>query len=449
MVDLRTGRRGFLRTALGAAVLPMASTIPALVAPAVARAAGDFRALVCIQLEGGNDSFNWLVPRNSAAHALYAEARPGLAIRRASLRPVTTARGLDLGLHPASARLQSLFASGEAAFIANCGVLMRPTTKADYEAGVSLPPALFSHSDQSDHWMSARPGFPKRDGWAGRLHTAMPDANGTPGIAMNLSLAGPTLLQSGGPVPAYMLGREGAVLIDAIHRESANYYPYFSGIGLGERSVNPLERAMATAMRGAFEVGELVDESLAATPPPVTEFDADNPLALDLRTVARMIAARGLLGMSRQLFVLRMGGFDTHDGQADVQPRLFRELDSAIGAFQDEMRLQGVSESVTLFTLSEFGRTLTTNGDGTDHGWGAHQLVVGGAVRGGEVYGSMPDLRVDGPQDAGFGRIIPGVSSEQYLGTLARWFGVSAGSLAQVFPNVARFMPRTLGFMKA
>ena len=204
---------------------------------------------------------------------------------------------------------------------------------------------------------------------------------------------------------------------------------------------------MAQAMRNAYDVGELVDIALADTAPPATVFDEDTGIGRDLRMTAHLIAAHAQLGAKRQIFFVEMGGFDTHDGQNQVQPLLFSALDGAVSAFQAEMRALGLADAVTLFTTSEFGRTLTSNGDGSDHGWGAHQLVVGGAVKGGTIYGTMPNLGLDGPQDAGYGRIIPTTSSEQYLATLANWFMMSGTGMTTVFPNLARFSPRTLGFM--
>ena len=452
MRETKTGRRDFLRRALGmacgSATLSLSGGLLGALAPAVARAAfSDYRALVCVNLAGGNDGFNWLVPRDSAGHGVYAEARGSLAIARADLRPIVSASGLDLGLNPACAATQALFDSREAAFVANCGVLMAPTTREDYAGKIGLPPALFSHNDQSDHWMSARPGQEKRSGWAGRLHSALREANGDSPLAMNLSLAGPNLCQSGGPLPAYILGTDGAALIDDIHGASANYYPYFAGIEAGEASVNALERSMALAMRNAFGLGEFVDLALQDTAPPATYFDEDTEIGRSLRMTAHMIAAHAALGAKRQVFFVQMGGFDTHDRQRQLQPQLLGWLDAAIGAFQAEMRALGLANAVTLFTTSEFGRTLTVNGDGTDHGWGSHHLVVGGAVRGGNVYGAMPDLSIDGPQDAGYGRIIPTTSTDQYLATLLRWFMSGGTGMSTVLPNLANFAPRTLGFM--
>jgi len=449
---VRGSRRGFLRSALGmacgSASLSMAGGLLAALAPVAARAAfSDYRALVCVNLAGGNDGFNWLVPRDSTGHGVYAESRGALAIARGDLRPIATAGGLDLGLNPACGATQALFAAQEAAFVANCGVLMAPTTREDYAGNTSLPPALFSHNDQTDHWMSARPGFEKRSGWAGRLHSVLGEPNGDSPLAMNLSLAGPNLCQSGGPMPAYILGTDGAALIGDIHGNSANYYPYFAAIEAGEASVNALERSLATAMRNAFDLGEFVDVALADTPPPATPFDEASDIGRGLRMTAHTIAAHAALGAQRQVFFVQMGGYDTHDSQGLLHPQLLGRLDAAVGAFQAEMHALGLANKVTLFTSSEFGRTLTVNGDGTDHGWGSHHLVVGGAVRGGEVYGSMPDLTVDGPQDAGFGRIIPTTSTDQYLATLVRWFMSGGTGIGQVFPNLANFTPRRLGFL--
>lgn len=452
MRDRRLGRRGFLARALqlagGSATLAATGGVLGALAAQGARAGyADYKALVCLYLYGGNDGFNWLVPRDTQGYARYAQPRAALAIPHGELLPIRPASGPDLGLHPRCAGLAELFERREAAFVANCGVLLAPTTRADYLQRRELPPALFSHNDQTDHWMSAAPGAPKLSGWAGRMHRALGDANGASPVAMNLSLAGSNLCQSGGPMPAYILGQDGAALIDDIHFESANYYPYMDALALGESSGHALERSLARAMRNAFEVGEIVNGAIEDTPPPATPFDAQSELGRKLAMTARVIAAQSALGARRQVFFVALGGFDTHDNQAGQQARLLGEVDAAVGAFMTEMRALGLAESVTLFTMSDFGRTLTVNGDGTDHGWGSHHLVAGGAVRGGEIYGRMPDLTLDGPDDAGFGRIIPTTSTEQYLGALARWFGVQGAALRTVFPNFARFTPRTLDLM--
>lgn len=445
-------RRGFLRSALhaagGAASLRTAGALFGGLAAHSARAEfSDYKALVCVFLHGGNDGFNWLIPNDDAGYASYQQPRRNIAIPRNQLLGIDPPGMAPLGLHPSCPNIRSLFAQGDAAFIANCGVLMAPTTKANYALGRNLPPALFSHNDQQDHWMTARPGQQKLTGWAGRVHTQLESSLAATPLAMNLSLAGNNLLQSGGPIPAYILAADGAALINDIHFTSANYYPYMSGIAAGELSPNALERSLAGAMRNAFEVGEYVDGALDATPAPSAGFDENVELGRNLRMAAHLIEANRVLGVNRQIFFIGHSGFDTHDSQATRQAQLLGELDAAVNAFQVEMASKGLANDVTLFTMSEFGRTLTVNGDGSDHGWGSHHLVVGGAVNGGTVYGTLPDLTIDGPDDTGYGRIIPTTSMDQYAATLANWFGVPRTQLATVFPNIGRFAPRTLGFL--
>jgi uncharacterized protein (DUF1501 family) len=445
-------RRAFLdhlmRTTAGSAAWS-AGLLGSLAGVAQASAAADdYKALVCLFFYGGNDAFNWLVPREATQYQKYAQSRPNLAIPLEQLQPLG-APSVDVGLHPSCPGIASLFAQKRAAFVANCGTLMAPTTKDDFLAGKNLPPALFSHNDQQDIWMSGAPGLPKLSGWAGRVDQLLDPMNGSSPLAMNLSLSGNNLFGSGGALPAYILNSNGATLIDSIHHHSENYYPYLKHITLAEASVNPLERQMGRAMRSAFDVAEVVDSALQDTPPPTTPFDLDSDLGRNMRMAAYMISTHALLGVKRQIYFVGYGSFDTHDRQGELQPELLGTVDAAVSAFQAEMEARGLADNVTLFTMSDFGRTLTVNGDGTDHGWGSHHLVVGGAVRGGDIYGRMPDMTLDGPDDGGFGRIIPSTSVDQYAATLASWFGVAAADLPKVFKNLPQFTPRKLGFLGA
>lgn len=419
----------------------------------------DYRALVCLFLFGGNDSWNMVVPASPAEHALYAASRQNLAIARDALLPVSPL-GLapqSFGFHPSMPELATLFESGQLAVVANVGPLLEPTSLDAYRAkSVALPPQLFSHNDQQDQWHSLRGRAPSKTGWAGRMADVL-EAQ-TPGqtLALNLSLSGQTLFQAATRAVPYTMGAAGPLTFNAFGtgaRAQARQSAFTRLLDPSPAYATLYERAFAATQQRAVANASLLADALAAAPPLATTFPAGSTLATQLSTVARLIAVRDRLQMRRQVFFVSTGGFDTHDNQNDDQPGLLANVSAALGAFHGALRELGVADRVTTFTHSDFGRTLTSNGDGTDHAWGGVQLVLGDAVRGRTLYGQYPLLRIgaqlatDGADDVGGGRFIPGLSADQYAATLARWFGVQDGSLAQVAPAIGSFPQRDLGFM--
>ena len=439
-----------LRAAGGAAGAAATAGLLNSLAASVAHAqTGDYRALVCVFLLGGNDSFNLLVPTDSGDYDSYAKSRGGLAIPRSELLDIQPGNtgGRGYGLHPVTGGLRDLFTQGRLSFAANSGVLLAPTTRADYQAGRALPPQLFSHNDQQDHWMSGEPGGPKFTGWGGRMADLLMSRNANQRLSMNISLTGTNLFQVGDTVLPLSVESNGARPFTALTGQSERRRVLRSLIEQSAAEDRPLlESAYGSVVTSALDNGAAIQQALAAAPALATRFP-EGSLGVRLRMIARLISVRERLGLSRQIFFVSLAGFDTHDDQQLNQPPLLKLVADSLKSFHDATVELGVANQVTAFTASDFGRTLTSNGDGTDHGWGGNQMVVGGAVRGGNLIGTYPDLRLDGPDDAGLGRMVPTTAVDQLGATFGRWMGIADSDLDTVFPNLKRFAQRDLGFL--
>ncbi len=412
----------------------------------------DYRALVCVFLFGGNDSFNMLVPRSSAEYGVYADARQNLSVAQDALLPINpvTSDGVDYGLHPSMPGLQSLFDTGAAAFVANVGPLLEPATRDQVLQGsVQLPPQLFSHNDQQDQWLSLKGTAQSNTGWAGRMADLIRNNVSGQQMATNASLFGNNLLQAADDTVAYVMGPGGPVRFegfsldpdDILFQQRAAFLDIVSA-----QYGDAYTRGFAEVQRRAIEAADTVSLAIDAAPALTTPFP-ETQLGEQLSTVARLIAVRDELSMRRQVFFVAAGGFDSHDNQNQDQPELLGGVSEAITAFYNATQELGVAQSVTTFTQSDFGRTLTSNGDGTDHAWGGNQLVVGGSVLGQQIYGDYPLLEIGGADDVGDGRIIPTTSADQYAATLARWFGIDDAELGAVAPHLQNFAVRDLGFL--
>jgi uncharacterized protein (DUF1501 family) len=416
----------------------------------------DYRALVCVYLYGGNDAFNLLVPTAGAEYSEYAQARGALALPAGSLLPLNPllppTGGGSYGLAPQLPRLAALFnqAQSPLAIAANVGPLLYPVTQAQYQAGsVPVPSQLFSHSDQTVTWQKPAADLQIRRGWGGRLADMFFASNPNPQLSMNISVDGENVFQAGNTVVPYFVGQNGAESIPFVDAQpwNAERRAVFTALRDAPHG-HAMQRQYAAVMRRSMQNGSQINAALAAATPLATVFP-DNHLGRQLRMVARLVNARAGLQMQRQIFFVGLGGFDTHATQlADHADRL-DELDRALAAFHGATVEMGLADAITTFTASEFGRTTSVNGDGTDHGWGSHHLILGGGVNGRRIYGRMPRLAVGGPDDAGWGQIIPTLAVDQYAATLARWYGVPAGEMATVFPNIGRFDQADLGFMAA
>jgi uncharacterized protein (DUF1501 family) len=445
-------RRDFLRTS-GAAALFAAT--PGLAYSQVVGGGGsftDYRALVCVFMFGGNDSYNMLIPNTNAEYAAYAASRQNLALLQSDLLPISPASTgtPDFGLHPAMGGIQGLFQAGNAALVTNVGPLVEPTTKDQYfNQSVTLPPQLFSHNDQQDQWHSLRGNVPSKTGWAGRMADLIRNSVAGQQMATNASLSGASLFQSADETVAYVMGPNGPIQFEGFSTtpgDILNEQRLAFGRVVDAAYGSVYERGYAEVQRRAIDAADTVSAAIANAPTINTVFP-QSQLGTQLRTVARLIAVRDELQMQRQVFFVGVGGFDSHDDQELNQPGLLGGVSDAITAFHAATVELSIADSVTTFTQSDFGRTLTSNGDGTDHAWAGNQLIVGGAVNGGDLYGSYPQLTIGGPEDVGGGRMIPSTSSDQYAATLARWFGIADADLDIVAPNLANFAQRDLGFM--
>jgi uncharacterized protein (DUF1501 family) len=421
----------------------------------------DYKALVCLFLFGGNDGNNVLIPNDNDGFAAYTRDRGILALPRTDLLPLTFAQSADgrpYGVHPSLGRIQNLFNRGRAAFVCNVGTLVAPITKADYlSGGAAIPPYLFSHNDQQVQWQTSLPGAQRQIGWGGRLADLLQSLNTGSQVSMNISLAGNNFFQVGNEVFQYHVGPNGSV---GLQDFTANWTPvmeqYQAMTQIRNRSYGHLfEQEYADVLNRAVANDTLLKSVLAGIPDYAQYFTASQlptggltPVAAQLRMILRLIMARSALGMRRQIFFAALGGFDTHDDQLNDHAALLGMLSNAIADFTDAAEALGVGNNVTLFTASDFNRTYNSNGKGSDHAWGNHQIVTGGAVRGGRLYGDFPRLEISGPDDTGTrGSWIPGVSTDEFSATMAGWFGVPPGDLDLVLPNIGRFARPNLGFL--
>jgi uncharacterized protein (DUF1501 family) len=449
-----TSRRLFLRRSAGLAAMagtPFAANLLALGA-ASAQTAGDHKALVCIFQSGGNDQSNTVLPASGSAYAAYQAGRPSLALPAAQLLPIAPVGygGTPLALHPALAPLRTLMSAQKLAIVANVGPLVVPTTRAQWNRGeptVAVPSQLFSHSDQQTAWMTGLPDRPSATGWLGRIgDLTAASYNPGSGVSMAMSIAGNSIMLAGDTTVQYQLNTQGAVRVEGL---DALYAQAVAGTTMRRLMTDPraqlLEnehnRIAARAIASESQVRNSLSTVTVNTPFPATG------IGNQLRMVARLIGSRAALAQRRQVFFVQTGGWDFHDNLVADQNSRLGELAAAMAAFQTALGELGVEQQVTTFTASDFGRALQHNGRGSDHGWGAHHFVMGGAVRGNRLYGSFPTVSLGGPEDAGQGRLIPTTSVDEYAATLGRWFGVPTSNLGIVVPNLGRFARPDLGFM--
>jgi uncharacterized protein (DUF1501 family) len=421
-------------------------------AQANAQAASDYKALVCVFLYGGVDGNNLVVPNDSAGYAQYSAVRPpasGVNLTQAQLLPIQPAgSATPFGLHPQLTDLHPLFAQSKLAIVANVGPLNEPTTKANYLA--KRPENLFSHSDQQNQWQSSVSAGPSASGWGGRIADNTTGFNGN--FPVITSIAGTSLFTAGNATSALALPPTGGLALAGFNGGAAANarLAALNAILAADRD-NSYVKAAGDITAQALSLSGLVNPILTSTTSAIAAHftGQNNSIAQQLLAVAKLIEARAQTGAKRQVFFVSLGGFDTHGAELNVLDTLLGELSPALRSFYDATVQLGVADSVTTFTLSDFGRTFQPNSNaGTDHAWGNNHFILGGAVRGGEMYGRYPTLARAGPDDADTaGRWIPTTSVEQYGATLARWFGVSDAALATVFPSLAKFPSNNLGFL--
>lgn len=415
----------------------------------------DYRALVCVFLAGGNDSFNMLVPRGAERYQEYSEIRRNLALPREALLPFshTPSGQKELGLHPDLHKVRDSYDSGNLAFVANVGTLQQPITRETYELSPALlPDGLFSHSDQQRQWHTSLPDRSSTSGWLGRLSDLVQELNGPQNFASAISVSGVNTIQSAAGTLPYVIGPNGSLGLTDWNRANWSHGRQAVTSQLDLEYENLLQKAFIKRKKDAIELNEVLRAALDTVSVDGDRLISGGRLGDQLKMVHQVIKAREELEVGRQTFFVMLGGWDLHSDLLDPHEALLSQLDDALGDFQTALKADGISDQVTTFTASDFGRSLTSNGQGSDHGWGGHQMVMGGAVNGGRIYGEYPDLYEDNPLDVGRGRMIPTTSVDEYFAELACWFGVSRQQLPMVIPNLNRFYDLSqteapLGFM--
>jgi uncharacterized protein (DUF1501 family) len=494
-------RRDFIRQAACAAVgtTALTSAIRDLrfMNAAVAQSnVTDYKALVCIFMAGGNDSNNLIIPTIPSEYNNYAAIRtPVLALPLTgspyNIIPISSLQndGHEYGLHPACPELATLFGPGESklALLFNTGTLAFPITRAQYQSNsVKKPPQLFSHADQVTQWQTSIPDQPPLTGWGGRCADLMAAVQPNAPISLSVTLSGANTFEVGSSISQYSVSSSGAIQLSGVSGSRLAALTNILGLPYPNMQAQAYAGVAGHAINTSALLNNAINDPVNGTPDPsgtqqywTAPFPGSSPfqvttptsgtkfnssLGPQLKMIARLIQAghrsvgTGGFGMKRQIFFCSVGGYDLHTGQTTVtsgvpdptrgsHANLFAELSQCLYAFQRAMEQLGLSNNVTAFTSSDFGRTFPSNGQGSDHGWGSHHLILGGAVKGQQTYGKFPTLAVNGPDDTSTGRWIPTTSCDQYFATLATWFGVDSGNLTTVFPNIGRFATTNLGFV--
>jgi len=416
---------------------------------ALAQGTTDYKALVCIFMFGGNDSNNMLVPTDSR-YTQYLQARSVLALPQSQLLPLQMNGQSIYGLHPSMPEMQGYFNSQKSlAIIANVGTLVQPTTQATYRAFQNLPENLFSHSDQQDQWQSAQLAGIPVSGWAGKVADNVQTLNAAAQFPPILSISGSPVFCTGISTRPFSMDPGQPPGLDGFDPSAASQARYAATQQLLTFDSGLSMVQAANSVTGqAVKFAQVLSDALKNIPPLQTLFPGSY-LGQQLQQVAQVISARSALGVQRQIFFCAVGGFDTHADQLPQQVQLLSDVSKSMSSFYQATQELGVANQVTTFSLSEFSRTLEPGSSGgSDHAWGAHQLILGGAVKGNAIYGTFPTLALGGPNDADQnGRWIPTTALDQYAATLATWFGVSAANLPSIFPNLVNFSTGNLGFL--
>jgi uncharacterized protein (DUF1501 family) len=474
---MHASRRHFLRTAslLGAATGPAAAPLALSLAglaslaqaqtqnPSSANAAATtvtsnpYKALVCVFLNGGNDANNWVVPTDIIGYGEYLRARSSLALPSTGLLPMSgidgkLGSGRSFGMAPVLAPLHQLYENRRLAVLANIGTLDWPLTRAEFQADLKLPSRLFSHNDQQNAWQAMGPEG-VRSGWGGRLADALMAANAQPTFT-TVSASGNAVFLAGQTVQQYQVGLGGPTGVQGLTGTSllgsSTAKAALQRVLVGSNS-NSWERDYSRLMQQSLDAEAALRTGLAQVTVPApsslvqalpgggTYQPSTDGLARQFHVVARIIAAQAAMGMQRQVFMVTLGGFDTHANQLKNHANLSHRVAQAMAYFDTTLQALGMGDNVTTFTASDFGRTLVSNGDGSDHGWGSHHLVMGGAVRGGTVYGRMPGIALATPEDLGGGRMLPSMAVAQLAGRLGSWMGVPTAQLNVAIPTLSRF----------
>ncbi|MFK8037856.1 MAG: DUF1501 domain-containing protein [Crocinitomicaceae bacterium] len=439
-------RRNFIKTAslaaLGmsapASAMVQLKALNALMSAPPTMPFGNYKAMVFVFLHGGNDSFNMLAPKSNTEYGHYATTRSNLAIPQNDLLGISSN---NYGLHPSLGGVKQMFDDGDLALLSNIGTLIEPTTVAQYQNGsVPIPVGLFSHLDQYNHWQTAHPHMRINKGWGGQIADMIGSTNVNQNISMNISLGGSNVFQYGNNTVEFSMNKNGPKL--------PLYYNSTWGNNIARKELtdsllyhnyqDPFQKTYADTFRSSLEAGLEFEAAINALAPFATTFSTSN-ISSEMEMIAKTIAARSALGFERQIFFVRHGGWDHHDDLLSRHESGMTEVNDALVEFKTVLNEMGVFNDVTTFVGSEFARTLTSNGNGTDHAWGGNAIVMGGDVVGNQVYGSYPTLQIGGPQYIDGGVMVPTTATDSLFSELALWYGLLPSDLPTIFPNLGNF----------
>ncbi len=405
----------------------------------------DYKALVCILLGGGNDSFNMLVPNSNTAYNEYAAARSNLALSHGSLLPLnyTDVKGKSFGLHPSMPEVQQLFNNGKLSFISNVGTLTEPITKAQYlNNSVRVPIGLFSHADQIQQWQTSLPQSRSARGWGGKMADILSSMNDNQNISMNVSLSGTNVFQAGNNTIEYAItnSKNGSVGINVMESQKSNDQILAGCVNslMGQQYQDIYKKTFVDKIKHSVGSHKEFSSAIEEIGTFSSQF-SNNDVSLNMQMIAKTIAARKTLRMKRQTFFVLYGGWDHHDEVLNNQVNMLGVVSKALGEFQATMEELNIADKVTTFTISDFGRSLASNSNGTDHGWGGNAIVMGGSVNGKKIYGEYPSLASDSAQEFGNGILLPTISTDEYFAELAMWLGVQNNNLTDILPNLENF----------
>ncbi|MDA7802944.1 DUF1501 domain-containing protein [Crocinitomix sp.] len=445
--DFENSRRKFLRQLGVASALGFASplsslakfkSINSMMSSPPPPPFGNYKAIVCVFLHGGNDSYNMLVPNSLTEYNHYFDTRSNLALDRPDLLSIGSG---DFGLNPAMPDVRNMFNDGDVSFLANIGTLVEPLTVADYYAKTAqVPIGLFSHLDQYKHWQSARPHERVTKGWGGYMADLLGYTNSNDRISMNVSLSGTNIFQNGINTTPFSMNNNGPTLPINYYAEYGHNQERRAAVDsiLNYTFGDPFQNTYADVLHDSISAGVEFKEALDEVPDFATDFSGAR-LSQELKVIAKTIAARETLGFERQIFFVRYGGWDHHDQLITSQADKLGVVNDAMVEFKNVLNELGVFNDVTTFVGSEFARKLLSNGNGSDHGWGGNSMVMGGNVNGGNIYGTYPTLEIGGPDYLNGGIMVPTTAVDSMFAELALWYGLDPGDLTTIFPNLGNF----------
>ena len=452
-INRRTFLKGCGATCAAMSSLPFFSSFLNLGMISSASAANigqEYKAMVCILLAGGNDSYNMLVPKGNSEYQEYASTRGDLALEQNELLSlnVLDGDGREFGLHPGMSELQQLFNNGAASFITNVGTLIEPVSNVqEFESGAkSLPLGLFSHADQIEQWQTSLPDKRTGIGWGGRMNDLLQGLIGNNNISMNISLSGTNIFQTGTQTTEFSVSSQGSTSIIGYRGDGPYEQILTQSIDsmLNLQYKNIFEQAYANKLRNSLDAEKEFSEAIMSVDSLDTTF-SNTPFSNNLKFIANTINARERLGIKRQVFFVLFGGWDHHDDTLPLQQQMLPVVSRGLNELYNALIEMDIIDSVVTFSTSDFARTLTSNGKGSDHGWGSNQVVMGGGVQGSRIFGNYPVLALKNPLDVGRGILIPTTSTDELFAELALWFGVEGSELSSILPNISRFYDTNSG----